>query len=169
MEKTEEVWKKLDFLENGENYSVSNIGNVRNDKTGLIMKHNIHKNGYHCIGLCQNSKVKCYLIHRIIAQAFLENPRNLKTVDHIDRDKDNNTLDNCRWASMSEQETNKSKRKNTSSKYIGVYWKKAREIWYAHIRIEGKNKYLGAFINEEDAAKAYDAACFSEFHMKNFP
>jgi hypothetical protein len=169
MEKYEEVWKKLDFLENGENYSISNLGQVRNDVTGLIMKHKIHKDGYHRIGLCQNRKQKGYLIHRIIAQAFLENPRNLKTVDHIDRDKDNNTLSNCRWASRSEQNINKSKQKNTSSKYHGVCWHKPNAKWCARITIEGKRTNIGYFENEEDAAYAYDTTCFSEFHIKNFP
>jgi hypothetical protein len=168
MQKTE-VWKNLAFLECGENYSVSDMGNVRNDKTGLIMKHNITHNGYHRIGLQQNGKRKYYYVHKMIGQAFLENPRNLKTVDHIDRVKGNNTLENLRWASHSEQQTNQSKQKNTSSKYIGVCWKKSSAKWRAHIRIEGKSKHLGYFENEEDAARAYDAACYSTFHMKNFP
>jgi hypothetical protein len=168
MEKTEEVWKKLDFLESGEFYSISNLGEVRNNKTDRIMKHNIHKNGYHLIGLCQNGKRKCYAIHRIIAQAFLENPQNLLTVDHIDRNKDNTTLENLRWASHSEQNINQSKRKNCTSQHIGVYWDKASAKWRAHISIEGTHKHLGYFENEEDAARAYDAACFSEFHIKNF-
>jgi hypothetical protein len=168
MQKSEEIWKKLSFLEKGENYSVSNFGEVINDATGLILKHAINKKGYHYISLCQNGKVKWYYIHRIIAQAFLENPRNLKTVDHIDRNPLNNTLENLRWASRSNQNVNRSKRKNTSSKYVGVSWDKARAKWLAQINIEGKSKNLGCFDDEEDAARAYDAACYSEFHIKNF-
>jgi hypothetical protein len=169
MEKSEEIWRKLDFLENGENYSISNLGEVKNDVTGRIMKHAIHKTGYHHIGLCKNGKYKWYLIHRMIALAFSKNPMNLQTVDHIDRNKDNNRLENLRWASKSEQQTNRSKRKNKSSQYIGVCWHKSRAKWCARIKIDGKTKYLGLFDDEEDAAQAYDAACFSEFHTKNFP
>jgi hypothetical protein len=170
MEKSEEIWKKLSFLENGQKYSVSNMGYVRNDVTGRILKHAFNKKiGYYYIALCQNSKCKWYYIHRIIGQAFLENPRDLPTVDHIDRDRGNNNLSNLRWASQSEQNTNQSKQKNTSSKYIGVSWTKANAKWCAKLSIEGKQKHVGYFDNEEDAARAYDAACHSEFHTKNFP
>jgi hypothetical protein len=144
------------------------MGNVRNDVTDRIKKHMINNIGYHQIGLHQNGKCKRYYVHKILGQAFLENPQNLPTVDHIDRNKDNNTLENLRFASHSEQSINQSKQKNTSSKYIGVCWHKRHEKWYTQLSIEGKNKYLGLFENEEDAATAYDAACYSEFHTKNF-
>jgi hypothetical protein len=104
----------------------------------------------------------------MLAQAFLENPQNLPTVDHIDRDTSNYTLENLRFASRSEQNVNQSKQKNTSSKYIGVCWDNPTAKWRAYIKIEGKNKHLGYFDNEEDAGRAYDSACFSEFHTKNF-
>jgi hypothetical protein len=164
-----EIWKSLNgVVENGKNYSISTLGNVRNDK-GLIMKHNIMKDGYHRIRLCKNKKRKDYYIHKLVALAFLPNPENKFEVDHIDRDKNNNTLENLRWSTRSENTQNADKRKDCSSQYIGVCWDKSNKKWKAQMNVDGKLKYLGVFVNEIDAAKCYDKHVFSEFQTKNFP
>ena len=46
-------------------------------------------------------------VHRLVALAFIDNPDNKPTIDHIDRDKNNNCVENLRWATQSEQEYNK--------------------------------------------------------------
>lgn len=43
-----------------------------------------------------------YYIHRLIAETLIENPQNYKEIDHIDRDKNNNSVSNLRWVSRSE-------------------------------------------------------------------
>ena len=53
---------------------------------------------------------KWYLVHRLIAEAFLENPEGKPTVDHIDRNRENNRLENLRWASYWDQQQNRSDR-----------------------------------------------------------
>ena len=58
-------WKKLNFVECGENYSI-NLGTaeIRNDKTGRILKHNLqHKDGYYRVNLYLNGKHKYYMVH----------------------------------------------------------------------------------------------------------
>lgn len=62
-----------------------------------------NKGGYLCIGY----KGKRYRIHRLIAEAFLPNPDSKPTVDHIDRNRQNNALSNLRWATMREQGLNR--------------------------------------------------------------
>ena len=51
---------------------------------------------------------KSYKVHRLVAEAFIENPEGKKTVDHIDRNRANNSLANLRWATSSEQRENSS-------------------------------------------------------------
>ena len=86
-----EQWEKLDFTDG--HYSVSNYGNVKNNKTGRILKPCLKKNGYLQIQIGK----KWFLIHRLLACAFVENPLNLKYVNHIDEIKTNNRANNLEW------------------------------------------------------------------------
>jgi len=76
-------------------------------------------------------------------------------VDHKDRDSLNNTRDNLRRATTSQNACNREKRPG-SSKYRGVYRVKKTGRWAAAIRLEGTMKHLGSFGDEAEAAKAYD-------------
>lgn len=81
------------------NYSVSNLGNVRNDKTGRILKPGNSGDGYFTVALCKNGEVKHFRVHRLVAQAFIPNPLGLPEVNHIDEDKLNNRAENLEWCS----------------------------------------------------------------------
>ena len=62
--------------------------------------------GYKFIRLSNDGKVKCCLIHRLLAEHFIPNTENKPTVDHINRIKDDNRLCNLRWATGKEQREN---------------------------------------------------------------
>ena len=142
----EEIWKKI---ENQENYSVSNLSKIRNDITGRFLKGSLHK-GYLQVYLNR----KYYRIHRLIAIAFIPNPDNKEFIDHINGIKDDNRIENLRWATGTENQHNSKMLINNTSGFKGVSWHKNNNKWLAHISIDGKNIHLGYFDNIEDAIKA---------------
>lgn len=100
-----------DFSEKG--YLVSNTGKIKNKK-GLILKTK-KRSGYEEIGLCSNGGKRFFLrIHQIVLQTF-EGVEEFKSIDHIDRDKLNNNLNNLRWRSRKKQNDN---RKDNYIKYL---------------------------------------------------
>jgi hypothetical protein len=88
-----EIWKDFDDI-----YSVSNMGKIKNKKTGHILKGSSNGNGYLIIRI----KKKNYYIHRLVAMLFVENPRNEKYVNHIDFNKENNNALNLEWCTQKE-------------------------------------------------------------------
>ena len=94
-----EIWKDIQGYEG--KYQVSNLGNVKSfwkDRNGKIMKSSANKRGYYQVYLYSDSKPrKRYFLHRLVSQAFIENPDNLPFVNHIDEDKSNNYVENLEW------------------------------------------------------------------------
>lgn len=83
-------------------------------------------------------------------------PSNGVFIDHIDRDKLNNTRENLRFATHSQNNQNKQKRKNSTSKFIGVSFRRDKNLWRARICIDKINISLGYFKIEAEAARAYN-------------
>lgn len=114
-------------------------------------------------------RTRCVFMHREVVGA----PTGETTVlvDH----KNGNTLDNrrknLRFCSVSQNQQNRHHRSGVSA-YKGVCWHSRCRKWQAQIKLSGRNRYLGLFENEVDAAKAYDTAAremFGEFANTNFP
>ena len=97
-------WKKIYWM-NGEEtkYSISNIGLVRNDKKDKILKTREYK-GYLRVGLTHNGKQKEFLIHRLVAIAFIPNPENKPEVNHINGVKSCNYDYNLEWVTRTENQ-----------------------------------------------------------------
>ena len=91
----EKIWKPIIGYENL--YKINNYGEVLSLRSNKILKPNNNGIGYLIIQLCKNGKRKNYLIHRLVAEHFLDNPNNLPEVNHKDEDKSNNFVNNLEW------------------------------------------------------------------------
>ena len=96
MDNSKEIWKDIQGYEGL--YQVSNLGRVKSlYKGGTILKGSVNNRGYHIVMLYKGGKYKHFLIHRLVAQAFISNPQKLPQVNHKDEDKSNNSVSNLEW------------------------------------------------------------------------
>ncbi len=95
------------------NYSVSNFGNIMNNKTNKKLRILI-KSGYSHISLVNNKCKKTIKVHRLVAKEFISNPENKQEVNHKDKNKTNNHIDNLEWVTHKE---------NCLHKSIGLIYK----------------------------------------------
>ena len=90
-----EVWKTC----TGAPYEVSNMGNIRRKGSSINRKAIPIKNGYLTVMFSINGEVSCRYIHRLVADAFIDNPNKLPEVNHINRNKHDNRVENLEWCS----------------------------------------------------------------------
>lgn len=93
-----------------------------------------------------------------------------ENIDHINRDKLDNRIDNLREACKAENERNRDKYRINTSGYKGVWFHNQRKKWCAEITTNGKSRKLGLFDSKEDAAVAYNEASLKyhgEFAYQN--
>lgn len=81
-------------------YKISNKGKVRS--TGGILTPTDNGKGYLIIGLCKNGKRKNFYIHRLVAEAFIDNPEKKPVVNHKDYNTRNNDVNNLEWVTQKE-------------------------------------------------------------------
>lgn len=85
----------MTWMRYSDKYEVSSDGHIRNSKTKRILHEFVGKDGY----MRTQFDGKTRLIHRVVASIFIDNPDNLPEVNHIDCDKQNNSIDNLEWCS----------------------------------------------------------------------
>ena len=109
-------------------YEVSNLGRVRSlphevptkigtrISSGRVMKLQPFKSGYMGVCLSKGNKQALKTVHRLVAEAFIENPDNLPQVNHKDENKANNSVDNLEWVTAIENNNYGTRKKRLSEK-----------------------------------------------------
>lgn len=158
----EEIWKDIPEYEGL--YQVSNLGNVKSlsrtitlegknqykkynakkEIKGKFIKPSINKYGYYQMLLYKNKMKKNFLVHRLVAQAFIPNRNNKPTVNHIDGNKLNNNIKNLEWATNKEQT------------YHSINVLKNKHIILEKCRIKGIIKCTKKVIRDD--GKIYDSS-----------
>ena len=111
-----EEWKTIiDYPD----YEISNMGRVRSLKKGKgarakdgFLKPGKDGCGYLSVSISNQEGWRSFKIHRLVALHFIPNPDNKKEIDHINRIRDDNTVENLRWATRKENNLNTSRQQN---------------------------------------------------------
>ena len=90
------MWKPIYGYDG--NYEVNELGQVRKI---IMLTPSVNNKGYLRLNFPLNGKQKCAFVHRLVAQAFIENSNNYPQVNHIDGNKKNNNVNNLEWCDNS--------------------------------------------------------------------
>ncbi len=132
-----EIWKKI----RGHNmYEVSNIGRVRSyrRRTVNILSPGLSKRGYYHINFTYNQKATTISMHRLVATAFIPNPKNKPWINHKNGIKTDNRVENLEWCTPSENEKHAFK---TGLKSISEKCKQVTRERHRKSKSTNKNKY----------------------------
>jgi hypothetical protein len=161
-----EIWK---IIKDYDNYEVSNFGSVRNLTTKNKLSGFITKKGYPELVLRKNGVQKHFLIHRLVADAFLKKKKSTNYVDHIDGNKLNNNVVNLRWCTSQENVRNTCISVRNTSGVKGVFYQKACQRWCAQIKVNRRSIHIGYYKTIEEAKEARQTRAkelFGEFTNK---
>ena len=126
------------------NYSVSNLGNIRNNKSGKKLNPSKTSNGYRRVSIYKDKKRTNHLLHRLVAECFLSDWCEELTVNHIDGIKDNNSIHNLEMVSLADNIKHSyevlKRKANSCNRHINQYTK--------------EGKFIKSFISIENAAKS---------------
>lgn len=168
-----EIWKDIQGYDGY--YQVSNLGRVKSLsrdvfygmgyylKKEKILKPTMRKDGYQVVGFYIENIRKLFLIHRLVATAFVKNLFNKEKVIHIDFIKHNNNSNNLEWTNLLETACHQMSNQKSLSEFIGVSFRKNRNKWLSSIVINGKPIHIGSFKTQEEA---YQARCDYEKNNK---
>ena len=128
--KEEEVWKDVSGYEgyyqvstNGRVRSVDRIScggrnNSKRYRYGVVLKQ-LDNKGYKLVNLYKEGRAKKVIVSRLVAETFIDNPGNKPEVNHIDEDKENNSVTNLEWVTPKENSNHGTRNKRISDYFNG--------------------------------------------------
>ena len=151
-----EIWKDIEGFEGM--YQVSNMNRVKSLERTVrngrgyrtvperILKPEKNRYGYLQVNLWKDGKMKMYLVHRLVASAFLENPMGYTEINHKDEDKTNNVVSNLEWCSRSYNNTYNDRAKKAGKKV-------AEKLSKPVIAIDKRTGLILEFVSSREAER----------------
>lgn len=146
------------------NYKITDDGRLFSKRSGWKQKVGGVMNGYRFAQLWHKGKPVSKMVHRLVAEAFIPNPDNLETVDHIDNVRDNNLVENLRWMSMRDNVG----RQRKNGLPHGVQ-KISRIGYQAQKHINGVKVWSPTFRTPEDASEWFLSLDNKTYETKDLP
>ena len=119
-----------------ENYLIYPDGRVFSKIRSIYLKPLLTRNKYIQVSL-NNKRIS---VHRLVAEHYIPNDENKCQVDHINRDRSDNRVENLRWVTTSENQQNTLKRKTNKSGHKNISYNKKYDYW--DIKKTYKNKTI---------------------------
>jgi len=132
------------------NYLIYEDGRVFSKKRNKFLKASPDNCGYLRFNLYKDGKRKTFMIHRLIALHYIPNPHNYEEVDHIDRNRQNNSIDNLRWVDRSMNQQNQGLFKTNK---LGISNICQTDYGYRFKIVRNGKKHQKRFKTLEDAIK----------------
>jgi hypothetical protein len=128
-------------VKNYETYGINKKGEIKDYRSGKIIPQYFNQCGYKRINLRNPNGVKGFLVHRLVGIQFLEPVEGKYEIDHIDRDKKNNNIENLRWVNDVEQAENRGDFSNNKLGEKFIRYEKSTKGYTHRFRIQiTKNK-----------------------------
>ena len=145
---TEEVWKDIN-----EHYQVSSFSRVRSNRSGswvILTAYKTNK-GYLAVTLSINGKKKPYLLHRLVAEAFIPNPENKPQVNHINGIRTDDAISNLEWVTNIENQIHSWKYLNRQCPHKGKFG--ADSTYFKVVLQIYNNRIIGRFNGAREAMR----------------
>jgi hypothetical protein len=129
---------------------------VTHVKSGRVKQWTLNSGGYYMISFYKIGRTHTMSRARLIAHCFIPNPDGKPTIDHVNRIRTDDRVENLRWATHAEQLQNQVYMVRTNTSGVrGVSWNKRDLRWQANIVVDRAKLHLGYFDNIHDAEAAY--------------